>query len=204
MLFVQLNSSNVNYKPVNLFFIEKISSYFFKEIPKQTFRTGTILSAFITMLIFVLQLIHSIQNYKNLVRKADENYKQDSKVLEIYKKKNKTIQNAIRYPALILRYLFGGILICFHLLLFFWIFFQTLFTQTYLLQRAILISICSIICLYRSQKIITDIVRFLFTRFYSRNRDEVNIESPISILIYFDIISSELTICFFLFNFLVN
>jgi len=168
-----------------------VSFFSLKEIPKRRFRRGIIFSALVTILIYVVQLIHSIQNYKNSVRKTYENYQENSNKLKFYSNKNETIENAIRYPALILRYLFGGILICFHLLLFISILGETLFKRTQLLKVSILILILTTICTYRLHQIIGGFIKFVFTKFHTPDRDKVNIKNSSSVLIYFDVISSQ-------------
>ena len=143
------------------------------------------------MLVYMFQLIHSIQNYKNNVRKAYQNYPQNSKELTFYIDKNETIRNAFRYPTMILRYLFGGIFICFHLILFFIILIKTILKQTTSFKYSIFISILSMICVHRFYKMIIDFVNATFIRYHSLSPDRINVRSPISILIYFDMISGK-------------
>ncbi len=74
---------------------------------------------------FFCQLLHSMQNYKDRVRDLyNENYSEPKKVFIF--KDNEIIRKSIQYPAYILRYLFGGYVICFHFLLFLMIVVRTI------------------------------------------------------------------------------
>lgn len=136
------------------------------------------------MIIYGLQFLHSIKNYRDNV----------TNLYDIYSARrtpsgkpddHEIIPKSVQYPAYILRYLLGGFVICFNLILFIMIIVKIIGTRL-TSYRWTLISIISAIIVYALHKIINGIINIFFTSY------NLQLNRPYSILLYFNLISSKL------------
>jgi hypothetical protein len=144
---------------------------FSTEIKEQSFKGEVIFSAIITTIIFGLQLLHSMKNYKDNVRHWYKIYSYlpmpPGKPVD-----DEIIPKSVQYPAFILRYLLGGFVICFNLILFMLIMSQAIRTRITSFKWT-LISIISVIFVYGLHKIINLAINKLFTNYNSQGQNDV-------------------------------
>ncbi|CAF1260173.1 unnamed protein product [Rotaria sordida] len=153
------------------------------KIEEQSFQPEVIISAMITTVIYGLQLLHSIQNYKDRVRTLYGTDFDNSEIVFLCEKRE-IIPRSVQYPAFILRYLLGGYIICFHSFLFTIVGGKAIVTHISSFKW-ILISIASIICVYGLHKIINFLINRLFnsyrlqvqTNVVSSSQDQGNVDS---------------------------
>jgi len=167
----------------------RVSVFFFTEIKEKSFKSEVVSSAIITMIFFGIQLLHSIKNYKDCVKKLYEFYS-DRTESGLQLEKHEIIPKSLQYPAFILRYLLGGFVICFHLILIIMIIPNVNRTRV-ISSKWKLISIASVIFIYGLHKIINQAANKLFTGYNPRNENDLRLNRPYSILLYFNLISSK-------------
>jgi hypothetical protein len=110
--------------------------------------------------------------------------------------RHEIIPKSVQYPAFILRYLLGGFVICFNLILFIVIISNVIRTRGASFKWT-LISVISMIFVYGLHRVINLAANKLFTGYNPRNQNDLRLNRPYSILWYFNLISSK---SFFLFQ----
>jgi hypothetical protein len=144
---------------------------FSTEIKEQSFKGEVIFSAIITTIIYGLQILHSIKNYKDNVRHWYKMYS-DLSTPPGKPVDDEIIPKSVQYPAFVLRYLLGGFVICFNLILFIVIISQAIRTRITSFKWT-LISIISVIFVYGLHKIINLAINKLFTNYNSQGQNDV-------------------------------
>ena len=105
-------------------------------------------------------------------------------------KKHEIIPKSMQYPGFVLLYLLGGYVICFNLIFVIVTILYAILNQTGSFKWELRF-VTSVLVLYCLQRMITRLVNTLFTGYHAPDENDLGLNRPYSILMYFNFISSK-------------
>jgi hypothetical protein len=165
---------------------------FFSDIKEWSFHYEAISSGIITMFIYGIQLFRSIKRYKEDIRQKYKNGKKQESEDDPVK--------AADYPDFVIRRLSVGVLICCHTIFLIIIILRITLTQLIYNKwlsshlEWVYVFIISPLAFYGLQKISGKVGRKIFERYFLTNKKNLERAMSISMLSYFRMIYSKLSI----------
>ena len=163
---------------------------------EDTLQIEVIVAALITMIIYSVQLLLSMKNFRE---RMDHSYIRYSDQPDLGKKlkKREIIRKSTQYPSYLLLYLLGGFFLCFHLILFFCLMMSKVKLNQIGMSQGRIGYVMPILMVYLLQKMVIQWLHYIFDRLDRREESNLNLKLNIldSILLYLKLISCKIFFC---------